>query len=104
MTDYISRDAAFDAIFSQFCASNDETEAALNAAIGEIKQIPAADVVEVVRGRWEYVGIVDDGANKISSMRCSNCHKYHNEVYIYGNPTDFVNYCPNCGAKTEEQT
>lgn len=43
--DYIPRVAAFDAIFSQFCASSDETETALNNAIEEIKSIPAADVL-----------------------------------------------------------
>lgn len=48
MPEYISREAAFDAVFGQFCASSDETEAALNAAIDEIKRIPAADV----RPRW----------------------------------------------------
>lgn len=48
MTDYISREKAFDAVFGQFCASSDETEAALNAAIEEIRAIPAADVRPVV--------------------------------------------------------
>ena len=46
---YIEQGAALDAVFGQFCASSDETEQALNAAIEEIKLIPAADVVEVVR-------------------------------------------------------
>lgn len=48
MIDYISREAAIDAIFGQFCASSDETETALNNAIEEIKSIPAADVRPVV--------------------------------------------------------
>jgi len=48
MAEYIEREAAFDAVFEQFCASSDETEAALNAAIEEIRAIPAADVRPVV--------------------------------------------------------
>jgi hypothetical protein len=44
MKEYIEREKAFDAVFGQFCASSDETEAALNAAIEEIRTIPAADV------------------------------------------------------------
>lgn len=44
-SDYISREAAIDAVFGQFCASSDETEAALNSAIEDIKAIPAADVL-----------------------------------------------------------
>lgn len=48
MAEYIEREAAFNAVFGQFCASSDETEAALNAAIEEIRAIPAADVRPVV--------------------------------------------------------
>ncbi len=48
MKEYIEREKAFDAVFGQFCASSDETEAALNAAIEEIRAIPAADVRPVV--------------------------------------------------------
>lgn len=48
MSDYIEREKAFDAVLGQFCASSDETEAALNAAIEEIRAIPAADVRPVV--------------------------------------------------------
>lgn len=55
MAEYIEREAAFDAVFGQFCASSDETEQALNAAIEEIKTIPAADVAPVVRcGECKY--------------------------------------------------
>ena len=48
VSDYISREAAIEAIFGQFCASSDETEAALNSAVEDIKSIPAADVRPVV--------------------------------------------------------
>ena len=55
MTEYIEREKAFDAVFGQFCASSDETEAALNAAIEEIRVIPAADVRPVVTcGECKY--------------------------------------------------
>ena len=47
-SDYISRNAAFDAVFGQFCASSDETEAALNSLVEDIKSIPAADARPVV--------------------------------------------------------
>ena len=51
MDKYIECEAVFDVLFGQYCASCDETEQALNAAIEEIKSIPAADVVPVVRCR-----------------------------------------------------
>ena len=49
MAEYIKRGDAFDAVMGQFCASSDETEEALNGAIEDIRKIPAADVVPVVR-------------------------------------------------------
>ena len=49
MIDYISKTDAIDCVLSQYCASSDETEEALGAAIEEIKKRPAADVVEVIR-------------------------------------------------------
>ena len=71
--EYISREAALDAVFGQFCASSDEAEEALNTAIEEIKAISAADVVEVVwckdckyhreDGGYEYVGQADTHVN-----------------------------------------
>ena len=48
MDDYIKRGDAFDAVMGQFCACSDETEAALNGAIEDIRKKPAADVRPVV--------------------------------------------------------
>ena len=47
--------------------------------------IPAADVVEVKRGRWIW---------KDHYLVCSEC----------GKENDRTNYCPNCGAKMDEVT
>ena len=74
--------------------------------------IPAADVRPVVRGEWEDVEVRDYSTNinggmplSIASMFCPVCGRWHNEVYHYGNPTEMVHYCPNCGADMrEEQT
>lgn len=72
--------------------------------IQNIKDIPAADVRPVVRGKWEDVEVtyVADKTTlpfeRISSMRCNQCNRYHTEIYYYGNPTEMANFCPNCGA------
>lgn len=60
----------------------------------DIKAIPAADVVEVRRGRW----IIDRafGNDVLSGEQmviCSVCHK----GIFWGKQ----NYCPNCGAKMD---
>lgn len=70
-----------------------------------------ADVRPVVHGKWEHVNItylddMDEEAREalaIASMFCPNCKRYHNEVYIYGNPTENVNFCPKCGADMRQE-
>ncbi len=52
----------------------------------EIKNFPAADVVEVKHGRWEYIGGYG------YQYRCSKCFKCHEHVTLY---------CPHCGAKMD---
>ena len=84
----------------------------------QMDSLPAADVAPVRHGTWTEVQVtriakpVDPNdwtrgllihdeqrlPSAVASMRCSNCKRYHNEVYIYGNPTEMVHYCPNCGA------
>ena len=99
MTEYIEREKAFDAVFGQFCASSDETEAALNAAIEEISAIPASDVRPVVRGKWRFE--IGDGKTCVDGWVCSacNCGFHTNVPYFEG-----FNFCPNCGADMREES
>lgn len=70
------------------------------------EDFPAADVREVVKAKWEDVHIdrLEIADLEVASMFCPNCNRWHNEVYHYGNPIEFANYCPFCGAdmKAEE--
>jgi hypothetical protein len=76
----------------------------------EVDRIPSEDVQEVKRGKWEEVEVsyIEDMYDKgnlpeaIVSMYCPICERYHNEVYWYGNPTENINFCPNCGAKMHD--
>lgn len=65
------------------------------ADIELLDEIPAADVAEVVHGRWI------DGAEDFTcgnhNAECSICRCY---VSWDGCDEDF-NYCPNCGAKMD---
>lgn len=62
----------------------------------------------VARGKWEDLEVtyVADKTTlpfeRISSMRCNQCNRYHTEIYYYGDPTEMANFCPNCGAMMEE--
>lgn len=54
-----------------------------------IKAAPAADVAQVVHGRWIY-------DKKAQRPYCSVC-----KGYFYGATNSPMSYCPNCGAKMD---
>ena len=64
-----------------------------DCCIDIVKNIPAADVVEVVHGEWK-----DDRFIKgiFPSVRCSECNIRFCD--IINNHQCMWNYCPNCGA------
>lgn len=84
MDDYISRDAALTAL--QDSDLFNTTERQLRA----IRELPAADVAEVVHGRWIWN---EEGEIDWEQFyRCSNCG---DKEYWESN------FCPNCGAKMD---
>ena len=105
MTDYISREAAIEAMYKDAEAHPGNTF--WTTQHEALRDIPAADVWPNVTGRWEDVEVTDVSAKttlpltSIVSMRCSECNRYHNEVYFYGDATENAHFCPNCGAKME---
>ena len=81
MDDYISREAALTAL--QDSDLFNTTERQLRA----IRELPAADVAEVVHGRWIWN---EEGEIDWEQFyRCSNCG---DKEYWESN------FCPNCGA------
>lgn len=90
MTDYISREAAKQRIRDSFpdLAHRCEINAILNS-------IPAADVVEVVHGKWIKDRLISTGGGTYGVYRCSVCKSGYQDVG-YG-----FDYCPYCGAKMD---
>ena len=56
-------------------------------------------------GRWEEITVLTTDDIKaqpdFATMRCDKCDRYHTTLYFYGNPTEMMHYCPNCGAKMD---
>lgn len=84
----------------------------VGAPDGARKLMVDAPTIEPERkkGKWEQVNIVylketDEDIKEsmaIASMFCPVCKRYHTEVYMYGNPTSYTNFCPSCGADMRE--
>lgn len=89
MTDYIPREAAFNAVLKLVPKVDDDGYCWVirGDAATAIDSIPAADVRPVVRGRWEKCRGGD-------MCICSACYKY----YIAVDEQYDFNFCPNCGA------
>ena len=85
MDDYISREAALTAL--QDSDLFNTTERQLRA----IRELPAADVAEVVHARWERVR---------SNWYCTGCNKGYRITKGAPMASSFF-YCPNCGAKMD---
>lgn len=86
MTDYISRKAAIaNSREYNLDGSYDNTERAV--PVDAINSIPAADVVEVVHGKW-----IRTSHRFGYGYMCSECG------CVYHRHKGKLNYCPNCGA------
>ncbi len=77
------------------CNSNAPTMVrAYQDVLHRVKSIPAADVVEVRHGKWDY-DISDVGWTDYS---CSVCR---NITTVEGQNEDLYSFCPYCGAKMD---
>lgn len=95
--DYIRRE---DALFSLRKAERGGSMTALTRlerAYAEIREMPAADVTEVVHGQWVH-SRYDNCSEQFDIVKCSRCgHEAYAAAYFVRGG----NYCPNCGAKMD---
>ena len=91
-TEYISREAAIDAV--DVCNLHRGIIDALQAIISDI---PAADVRPVMRGKWN---VVEKPLEKATICECSKCK---HRIWMYDGD-DGWNYCPHCGTDMREVT
>ena len=90
--DYISREAAISE-FETCGAVFVYGKKVCKAIVSRLNVIPAADVVEVVHGRWEPFDLVFGRSIYV----CTACERAVKMPTAMGLPT--FKYCPNCGAK-----
>lgn len=103
MTEYIKREDAIEAFYT---ATGDGDKA--DWAVGVIKSIPSADVVERKRGKWKVISVANldlayGGRIYVPEFKCNQCGSYYESYIRWDEPimpedADFPKFCPNCGA------
>ena len=92
--EYISREAAVKYIKSEQCGTCSDIglcgNCAVLVAVKLLEKVPAADVAEVVHGRWNVVE-----GRRLDNAICSNCGRHFQAYY------EAYRFCPNCGAKMD---
>ena len=107
MAEYIDRDMFLKMISHKPSSpTTDREDRLINGFISAVKNCPAADVRPVVKAKWEDVHIdrPEIADIEVATMFCPHCNRWHNEVYHYGNPIEFANYCSFCGASMKEES
>lgn len=100
MTDYIRREDALFALRKAERGGSMTALTRLERAYAEIREMPAADVAEVVYGQWEGEGDgYADGEIVLDVWHCSQCGYCIDDGT--DNPDCLPKYCPNCGAKMD---
>lgn len=70
-----------------------------------LEKLPAADVVPVVRGRWEWfdeeTGTPFTGYEREWGWRCSCCGEELPDAYDDPDDSPTFRFCHNCGAKMD---
>lgn len=89
MSDYISREAAYETLSEYYHLRTEIQHFSLRDALG---RVPAADVKPVARGKWK---LLEGGAG-----RCSNCKRVLKYVWDYDSSDPF---CSECGADMREE-
>lgn len=79
--------------YDEICGYNDGIDAVFTA----IRCTPTIDAIPVAHGRW----IETEFPYGCKQYRCSNCieDEWWNDRFAYGDE----HYCPNCGAKMDEE-
>ena len=89
MTDYISREAAIEALRKAHSPYPRRREISVRA----IQDIPPAAVRPVVRGKW----IVSHDFDSYQLLQCDQCNSM-----MWNHEKETPNFCHNCGADMRE--
>lgn len=100
MAEYIEREAAIDAIMKVYVrTAGYKARERVFEAKEAVHRLPVADVAPVAHGRWVH-SRYENCSEQFELVKCSQCNHeaYAMAFYVRGG-----NYCPNCGARMDEE-
>ena len=92
MSRYINADE-----LTKFYETFKNLEIPVNALLGQIKDIPTADVVEVRHAEWQLIHRDKNFYKDV--YQCSECR-----FLVTGTQKVAYDYCPNCGARMDGES
>lgn len=93
MAEYIERGKAIAMKFTDGIDEDGVIYVPWRDVVAHLKSLPAADVVENVRGKWKYESCAVSLVPVAMTAKCSKCGIKRNRLV-----GDVWNYCSNCGA------
>jgi hypothetical protein len=103
MAKYIDREALVSIFNAKADMAIGTPKEVFHAAAKMVELLPAADVAEVIHGRWLT------SSDGIKPMKCNKCGAhalFAFTVNAFGDQELFrvpTNYCPECGAKMDDE-
>lgn len=97
-SDLISREAALRVVnaYDYRGLTLEDVKTVTDGCAKELSKLPAVDAEPVRHGRWIQSKHVS------TYYACSHCGRVH-RVYVSCNKHILPNYCPDCGAKMDEE-
>ena len=98
MKEYIERDKLYDIeslLMTDIVKENPVANNILEQVLFDIKEVPAADVKEIVHAKWIDTHPNYHNGYHRNTHKCSNCNDYYTTEY------EDLFFCPRCGAKMD---
>lgn len=72
----------------------------VGAVVGMIENAPTVEAEPVRHGKWKWLSCTYDRVPREAEYECSECH---HKTIVHGDYMPWEKYCPNCGARMDEE-
>lgn len=88
------------ALYTELVKMKDFGELTAKKAIRVVEKSPTIDAELVRHGKWKWLSCTYDRVPREKEYECSECH---HKTIVHGDDMPWEKYCPNCGARMDEE-